>query len=193
MQTSELIRTKKDQGAQGVHSLIQSRFSPRVFKPEPLPEEAIAAIFEAARWAPSSSNKQPWYFLWAHHGSSGFEKIAAALEEGNQYARQAAILIVTLYLNNPDKPNDKAMYDLGQAVQTMILQAQSVDIHSRQMGGFSTEQLRSSLPLPDHATPVTVVAMGRIGDYTSADPQLLAKDEQPRKRKDNVMMNIDSA
>ena len=103
-----------------VHELIRERWSPRAFADKPIPQDVLRSIFEAARWAPSSSNEQPWAYLVATRGDkNSFERMLSVLVEFNaNWARSApvlAIAVAKLTFAKNDAPNRNALYDTGAA------------------------------------------------------------------------------
>ncbi|MEP1890864.1 MAG: nitroreductase family protein, partial [Cyclobacteriaceae bacterium] len=105
---------------------ITNRWSPRSFSDKPVSEETLQTLFEAARWAASSMNEQPWRFVYAHKGESEYEAIAKALYDGNKWAEQAPVLIIAAAkqtFSRNGKTNGSALYDLGLAVGNLSIQA----------------------------------------------------------------------
>ncbi|MCU0363921.1 MAG: nitroreductase family protein [Bacteroidales bacterium] len=168
--------------------IIRERWSPYSFSPLPVEEFRIKAMFEAAGHAPSSRNEQPWLFVYTtREDEKVFEAYLDFLEESNRiWARNAYGLIVALARTTHaynGKPNRFALYDTGMAVANLLLQAISFDIYIHQMGGYSPEKVSSYLGLGSDIVPVTVMAMGYLGDGSSLPAEVARKDEQRRPRK----------
>lgn len=175
---------------------IASRWSPRSFdEAHSLPEGALRGVFEAARWAPSASNTQPWRFIIARRGGEAFAKVEAALLGFNQqWAGRAAALIVNLAqtVDAEGKALPWAEYDLGQAVATYSLQARAEGLYAHQMGGFDPEAIRVAFGLTDAVKPVSVTALGAIGEPEQLPEALREREVAPRARMeldDIVLLN----
>lgn len=191
----EVLLTRTPQPAFPVLNSIQKRFSPRVFCMDPIPEDDLKTIFEAARWAPSGRNHQPWKFWWARNGSLGYEKIAAALPERNYWAKSAPVLIVACF--DPTEPKDGrnkwAEYDLGAAVMSLVLQAQELGYYCRQIGSFDCEKAKHILEIADPFQPMAIIAMGKMGkesDYANANNEFVQKDLAANPRKDKIDIEL---
>ena len=171
-----------------MHELIRQRWSPVGFDRErPIKRGTLLGILEAARWAASSSNLQPWRFIVARReDESEFAKLLSVLREGNiGWAQHAAVLMIACShkFRREDVPNRHAGHDLGLAVSQMVLQALSQGIFVHQMGGFFPEKAREVYDIPDDFEPYTCIAFG----YRGADLKHLAeaqrdRDSSPRER-----------
>ena len=151
-----------------LHDLIKHRWSPLGFDGEKRIERAtLLSILEAARWAASSSNLQPWRFIVApKDNAEEFQKLHAVLREGNQpWAQHAAVLMIAVAHKNrgSDVLNRHAGHDLGQAIAQMILQALDHGIYVHQMGGFYPDKAREVYGIPDDYEPYTAIALGYRG------------------------------
>jgi nitroreductase len=170
-----------------IHPLLPSRWSTRAFDPTPLADAQILSLLEAARWAPSGGNVQPWSFVVARRqDAENFERLAASLNEGNRiWAAHAPLLILTVaqLVREPGKPNPTALYDLGMAVAQLTVQATELGLYLHQMGGFSVDQARASFAIPEDYAPVTVIAVGALGNPESLPEPLQAREAAPRERK----------
>ena len=148
-----------------VHPLIAERWSPRGFnRAHELDEDSLTALLEAARWAPSAQNSQPWRFLVARRGDEAHEQLFAALAPGNQAwagAASALVLVAARTVADDGRPQPWALYDTGQAVAALITQAQADGLAVHQMGGFDTAAVRAEFGLGETLTPVVVIAVGR--------------------------------
>ena len=167
---------------------IAERWSPRSFDADhTLPEGALRGIFEAARWAPSASNTQPWRFIVTRRGSESFARVAETLMGFNQqWAVNAAALIVNV-ANTVDaegKPLPWAEYDLGQAVSHLSVQATAEGFHVHQMGGFDRAAVAAAFGLAETQTPVSITALGRLGSADLLPDVLRERETAPRTRVD---------
>ncbi len=166
---------------------IQKRFSPRFFASEEIPKDDLNAIFEAARWAPSGHNHQPWYFYYANKGTPSYTKLFKTLNDYNQsWAKTAPLLVLACFITkNKDGKNPFAPYDLGAAVISLILQAQSLGYYARQMGLFDKKNVKSLFSLEKNIEPFVIIAVGNIGDYTKAPKHIIDLELDPRPRKED--------
>ncbi|MCY3779737.1 MAG: phosphohistidine phosphatase SixA [Chloroflexi bacterium] len=174
-----------------LHALIRHRWSPVGFdQRRGIDRSTLLSILEAARWAASSSNLQPWRFIVAlKEDRAEFEKLLSALAEGNQtWARHAAVLMVavTHKYRKPDVINRHAGHDLGQAIAQMVIQALHHDIYVHQMGGFFPEKARELYHIPDEFEPFTAIAMG----YRTAELEHLANRHQQREAAQRVRQDL---
>ena len=166
-----------------------TRWSPRALSGEPLAESQVLALLEAARWAPSASNIQPWRFVYGLAGTSGFDAILAGLVPFNQgWAKQASALLVVLSKTTSvapgqteAKPNAWHAFDAGAAWMSLALQAQHDGLVTHAMGGFVADTLRSGLDIPADVAVHAVVAIGKPGDK-AALPEALQARELPSSR-----------
>jgi nitroreductase len=172
-----------------IHALMQARFSPRAYTGAPITAEQAASLFEAARWAPSCFNEQPWHFLAARRDADpeGFAKLLSLLGPGNQpWAGRAAMIVVTVarrkFAANGDV-NAVALYDLGAAAMQMVLQAQAMGLGARQMRGFDVERARTELNVPEDHDPVSCIAIGHPGPVEVLSEALQQREAMPRARK----------
>jgi nitroreductase len=170
-----------------VLDVIQSRRSRRAYADKPVESEKINALFEAARWAPSSVNEQPWLYLYATKDQPElWSKIFDTLNEGNKvWARNAPLLIVSLarkkFIRN-DMPNLSARYDLGGANAFMTLQASHLGLNVHQLGGYNVKKAIENLNIPDTYEPVIIMAIGYPGDLQTLPEHLQLRETAPRER-----------
>ena len=149
-----------------IHDLIRRRWSPRAFDPDRLVEPAkLRSIFEAARWAPSSNNEQPWRFIVATKDEpEEFGKVLACLVEKNQsWARHAPVLMIgatSLAFERNRQRNRHAFYDLGAAVAFLTMEATAQGLSLHQMAGFSPDKARETFSIPESAEAVVALALG---------------------------------
>ncbi len=144
-------------------------------------------LFEAARWAASSSNEQPWTFVVATADEPElFTRLADCLYPGNSWAKAAPVLalsVARMTLAGDIKPNRYAFHDMGMAVASMLAQATAEGLFVHQMGGFDVEKARQDLAVPAGHDPVAMMAIGYYGDPANAAPGLREREVQPRGRK----------
>jgi len=136
-----------------IHDLIRRRWSPRAFSERPVEPDKLRSVLEAARWAPSSRNEQPWAYLVAtREDPESYERLFGVLMETNRaWAQKVPVLILTLahtQLAKDGTPNRHGFYDLGQATSNLLLQATSLGLVTHQMGGFDVEAARQRFRVP---------------------------------------------
>jgi nitroreductase len=166
-------------------SHIAERWSPRAFDARPIAEDDLMSLFEAARWAASAFNAQPWRFVYAHRGDPDFETLAACLNEYNaSWAQHAALLLIASAKSDhaDGKPNGHAAHDLGQAMAMLSIEATARGIHIHQMAGFYPDKARELLGVPDGFVPTTAAALGYLGDPASLNEKLQQREHAPRER-----------
>ncbi len=171
-----------------IHKLISERKSIRAFANKSIDNETLIQLFEAARWAPSSMNEQPWRFIVALKSEKeSFEKILTSLNETNQlWAKHSSVLIVTIAkksFSGKDIPNTYALHDVGLAIGNLTLQATAMHIFLHQMGGINREKLRSLFEVPEEYEIVSVIAGGYEGNPEELPENLRHRELQPRTRK----------
>ena len=175
-----------------VHSQFLNRWSPRAFSPREVPETTLMSVFEAARWAASSSNEQPWRFVMARSAEDR-KRFVEFLVPGNQgWAKHAPVLVVVCskktYARN-GTPNRCYQFDAGAAAAYMALGAHLSGLISHGMAGFDQDGARATLGLPTDFEPIAVFAIGYHGD-ASLLPEELAAREVPSDRRparDSIM------
>ncbi len=161
------------------------RWSPRAFSGEPLSETQLRSLFEAARWAPSCFNAQPWRFVYAVNGGQGWDTLLELLIDANQiWAGNAGALVAVIARNVDDRgnPAPTAGFDAGSAWMSMALQAQSMGLISHAMWGFHHDRASVALALPDDYSVQAVAAFGARGDVASL-PEKYQEREVPSPRK----------
>jgi len=171
---------------------IKERFSPRFFSNEPVKQEDLNSIFEAARWAPSGHNYQPWHFFYTTKGSNAYNYLFPTLNEYNQsWAKTAPLLILSCaVIKSEEDENPFAFYDLGAAVICLILQAQSLGYYARQMGLFDEEKVKKIFKLNKNLEPFVIIALGKIGDYKKASKEIVEMELDPRPRKTDIVKEL---
>jgi nitroreductase len=170
-----------------VSDLIKNRKSVRAFSPTPIEQQKIYTLFEATRWAPSSSNEQPWLYIYATKEQPElWEKLFSPLNEGNKiWAKDVPLLILSLARKNFARfpgANLHAMYDLGGANSFLSLQAVELGLQVRQMAGFNAEQAKVSLNVPDDYEIGVIMAVGYPGDPQTLPEKLQLREVSPRER-----------
>lgn len=165
---------------------LAGRWSPRAFADQAVEEDAISSLFEAARWAPSANNLQPWAFIHASRGTEDFNRLRGCLKESNAlWAGNAAVL--ALAVARPAKPdgsvNPHARYDLGQAMAHLTFQAIALGLHVHQMAGFDPERARTEMTIPDDHEAVTAIAIGYLGEASTLPASLQEKERAARTRR----------
>ncbi|RKS92783.1 nitroreductase [Microbacterium sp. AG790] len=175
--------------------VLAERWSTRIFDPATLiDEQALASALEAARWAPSANNSQPWRFVVARRGSAAHAQIVDALMGFNQsWAADAAALVVFASSAALDgKPLPWAAYDTGQAAAHFTVQAHASGLHTHQMGGFDRDAIAQAFGFGDDLVAVTVMAVGALGDVDAAPEALRERELAPRVRRpiaDSLVVN----
>src|ERR1700750_482990 len=169
-----------------VHPLLAERWSPRGFAgAHEIGDEALSALLEAARWAPSAQNSQPWRFLVTRRGEPAHDLLYAALAPRDQDwagAASALILVAARTAGDDGRPQPWALYDTGQAVAALVTQAQAGGLSVPQMGGFATDAVRAGFGLADGLTPVVVLAVGRHDSAAGLPEPLAVRDAGPPGR-----------
>ena len=171
-----------------IHDLIRRRWSPRAFSDQPVEAGKLLSVLEAARWAPSSRNEQPWAYLVATRDDpAGYEALLGVLVATNSvWAGKAPVLMLTMAHTRIEKDgqaNRHGFYDLGQATTNLILQATSLGLATHQMAGFHVEAARERFGLPEGWEPVSVIALGYPADAESLPDALREREMAQRRRK----------
>ncbi|MEL6633524.1 MAG: nitroreductase family protein [Bacteroidota bacterium] len=181
------VETKQVDTTHEIHPLFRKRWSPRAFASKDIPEEILNQLFEAARWAASSMNEQPWMYVYARKGTEAFDEIVKRLMDGNQpWAKKAPILMVamkrTTFQRN-GRPNGSADHDLGMANAQLVLQAVEKDIYVHMMGGFQKDQMKEYLNMGEDVKPVVVMALGYMGNVQDLEEPYRSRENKTRTRK----------
>ena len=171
-----------------VHDLIQNRWSPRAFSDNPVSPETLRSLFEAARWAPSSSNEQPWAFIVGTKDDlETHSKILSTLVEFNQgWAKHAPVLAIAvsqMEFARHKTPNRNAFYDTGAAVAHLTAEATSRGLFVHQMAGFDPQKAIEVFHIPKGWEPIAVFAIGYPGDPNALPDKLRERELAPRSRK----------
>ncbi len=169
-----------------IHELARQRWSPRAFAERSVSDADLRTLLEAARWAPSAMNEQPWRLIVAKREEpAAFERLAASLAPGNAWAKRAPVLIAVVAREthrHNDQPNPHAWHDTGQAIAWLSAQATALGLSVHQMGGFDASVVRATYGVPDGFSPVSVVAVGYVGEPEQLSEELARRERAPRER-----------
>jgi nitroreductase len=184
----EVNQLKQAPAVEGVLPVVHARWSPRAFTPRDMNPADLKKLFEAARWAASSYNEQPWRFLVGRRGSSAYMKIFDSLVERNQaWAGSAPVLILGVTkstFSHNGSPNRVALYDLGAAAALFCLQATALGLSAHQMAGFNPKAARAAFGIPEDFIAGAVIALGYQGEpSTLPDDEFIAAEIAPRTRR----------
>jgi nitroreductase len=184
----EVNHLKQAPAIDGMLPALLERWSPRSFADREVSPADLGRVFEAARWAASSSNEQPWRFFVGTRKSITYEKIFSTLVESNQrWAAAAPVLILgvasTRFARN-GSANAYALYDLGAAASYLTLQAAALGLSSHQMAGYDQAAARQAFEIPEEYVLGSVIALGYQGEPANLqDPHQLEMETTPRTRK----------
>ena len=168
-----------------IHPVIKNRWSPRSFSDKAITTEQLQRIFEAARWAPSSFNEQPWRFIVGIKGDDTWNKLHESLVEFNQiWAGNAPVLALAIGKKTSAKGEKNAVYqyDVGQSMAYITLQAEAEGLRSHQMGGFSRTKARELFNIPEDFEPMVMTAIGYQDEADKLKPDFADMEKQPRAR-----------
>ena len=172
-----------------VLDLIRNRWSPRAFDPtRQISPQQARSLLEAARWAPSCFNEQPWRFVVAlKQNPNAFSKVVDCLASANQKWAPAASLLALTFgatkFSHNGNPNRHAWHDCGLALAQLILQAESMGLRAHVMAGIERERIREDFQTPKDVQPIAALAVGFPGPMDNLDDDVRAKEELPRNRK----------
>lgn len=178
--------------SQPIHGLISQRWSPRSFDSDtPISDRDLEGIFEAARWAASSMNEQPWRYYYAHQSEKkGFQDLLDCLMDGNKiWAKNAAVLVAITYRENFEsngKKNVTAPHDTGLANAQLVLEALSRNIYAHMMGGYHKDKTIELLDLKNES-PICFMALG----YQDTPDALANEDLKKRERAERTRKDQD--
>ena len=167
-----------------INALFLKRWSPRAMSGD-VSEEELMRVLEAARWAPSSFNNQPWRFIYGLKKTKEFEKLSSLLFEGNNWALKAGALVLIISKKTFDrnsKPYNTYSLEAGSAWQNAALQATDMGLYAHGMGGFDYEKARKEFGVPEDYNVEMMFAIGKLGDKEEL-PKELANKEAPSDRK----------
>ena len=171
-----------------IHELLAERWSPYGFEDRPVDEGNLSSLFEAARWAASSYNEQPWSYLVAtRENPQEFARLLSCLVEGNQaWAKAAPVLalgVVSLRFSRNNKENRAAVHDLGLAAGNLLVEATARGLCVHQMIGILPDKAREVYEIPEHSEAWTALAIGYKADPVKLPDALKERDLAPRQRK----------
>jgi nitroreductase len=171
-----------------VHQLITDRWSPRAFADKPVSPDVLRSLFEAARWAPSSSNEQPWaYIVATRDDHENFANMLSVLVEFNAaWAKGAPVLalaVAELNFAKNSAPNRNAQYDTGAATALLSVEATARGLAVHQMAGFDPAKAREVFDIPAGWEAIAAIAIGHPGDPNSLPQPLKDRELAPRTRK----------
>lgn len=167
---------------------IATRRSLRAFDARPVPDELLGRALDAARWAPSAGNGQPWRFVVAHRGGRLFDRLAATFRPNNAWARQAPCLLLSAakemheHPEKPPKPNALALLEVGLALQNLIVQATADGLLAHPFDGFDAQAAGEAVGVPPGFRVAVLVVVGWPGDPHQLDQKTREKDARPRHR-----------
>ena len=171
-----------------LHDLIAERWSPRAFSDKPVAPDVLASLFEAARWAPSSSNEQPWaYIVGTKDDAENFAKLVSVLVPSNvtwsQHAPVLALAVAELAFAKNGTPNRNAQYDVGAASAWLTVEATSRGLFVHQMAGYDHDKARQVFGIPAGWEPIAAIAIGYPSNPDSLPQPLRDREVAPRTRK----------
>ncbi|MCH7792521.1 MAG: nitroreductase family protein [Planctomycetes bacterium] len=171
-----------------IHEPLAARWSPYGFADRPVAKADLCSLFEAARWAASSYNEQPWsFFVATRENPDEFARLLSCLVEGNQgWAKAAPVLVlgvVNLRFSRNDKDNRAAVHDLGLAAGNLVVEATTRGLSVHQMIGILPEKAREVYRIPEHSEAWTAMAIGYRADPATLPDALKERDLTPRQRK----------
>ena len=171
-----------------IHELLRNRWSPRAFSGRRVERSSLLQLFEAARWAASCFNEQPWSFIAAaREDGEPYERLLACLTDRNRsWASHAPVLMLSVAKRRFDssgRANRYAMHDVGLAVGNLIVQAGALNLSVHQMAGFQPDQARASFDIPESHDPVAMIAVGYRGEADDLPEEFRERERAPRVRK----------
>jgi nitroreductase len=172
-----------------IHDLIRERWSPRAFDARPVDRAVLLSLLEAARWAPSSGNEQPWRFVIAerHVDAASFDRLIGSLNESNQvWARLAPLVgytVASMTWERTGRPNRHAWHDVGLAMSMLLVEATSRGLFVHQMAGYDAQKARDACGIPDGFEPVAAFVIGYAGPLERLDERNQGREVAPRTRR----------
>jgi nitroreductase len=178
---------KPAESAIPIHPLLARRWSARALDGRSLEPEKLRAILEAARWAPSSNNEQPWrYLVFDGRDPAALEAARSCLVEGNAWAGKAPVLLLSVAketFTHKEKPTRHGQHDTGLASENLVLQATDLGLVTHQMAGFDAQKARQLFQIPEGFTPMAMIALGYPGKIEDLPDELRKREMAPRTRK----------
>ena len=171
-----------------VHPLIAQRWSPRAFSARPVDPALLRSVLEAARWAPSAANQQPWHFIVAPLSDPSLHArlLGTLLEKNQEWAQHAPVLMLIIakhYTDRNGNSNTRSYYDAGLAVGSLTVQATAHGLVVHQMGGFDADKAREEFGIPKDHQPLAAIALGYLGDAQDLPDDLREREQAQRTRK----------
>lgn len=173
-----------------IHDLLLRRWSPRAFDANrPVSRAQLAALLEAARWAPSCNGVEPWrYLIWDRtRDSEGFEKAFECLSDSNKlWVKNVPLLMLSIASSDPlppDRPNRWTQHDVGMASMSIVLQAVALGLAAHQMAGYNVDKMRAAFSIPAEFTPMALIAVGYQAEPDVLDEATKKKELTVRARK----------
>lgn len=184
--TQEFESIKKREPRYNINPIFVNRWSPRSMTGEEISHEDLMGLFEAARWAPSSYNNQPWRFIYAKRNTENWDRIYSLMVEGNKiWAKNASVLVVVVSRKDfeyNEKPARTYQFDAGSAWENLALEATSRGLATHAMQGFNYDKAKVDLEIPENFDVMAMIAIGKRGQKESLPPNL-QKNEYPSDRK----------
>ena len=184
--TQEFASIKKRTSRYDINPIFVNRWSPRSMTGEEISHNDLMGLFEAARWAPSSYNNQPWRFIYAKRNTENWDKIYSLMVEGNKiWAKNASVLVVVVSRKDfeyNEKPARTYQFDAGSAWENLALEATSRGLATHAMQGFDYDKAKIDLEVPENFDVMAMIAIGKKGQKESL-PSNLQKNEYPSDRK----------
>ena len=169
-----------------VHNLITDRWSPRAFDERAVDYDKIHLLFEAAKWAPSSRNAQPWRFIFATREMADYKTFIDLMTEVNQvWASTAPLLVMPLaqvISTYKNRPNRLAFYEAGMAVGNLLVQATAMGLMVHQLSGYDVERAKETLVIPTRYEPMSIMAIGYKGEPAKLPSDVAAWEQRERNR-----------
>ena len=169
-----------------IHKLITDRWSPVAFDDRPVDYNQIQLLFEAAKWAPSARNSQPWRFIFATKDMPDYKVLLDLLTEPNRvWASTAPLLVMPLaqvISTYKNRPNKLAFYETGMAVGNLMVQATAMGLMVHQMAGYDLDRAKEILVIPSRYEPMTIMAIGYKGDPAKLPAEVAAREKRERTR-----------
>lgn len=184
--TQEFESIKKRESRYNINAIFVNRWSPRSMTGEEISHDDLMRLFEAARWAPSSYNNQPWRFIYAKRNTENWDRIYSLMVEGNKiWAKNASVLVVVVSRKDfeyNEKPARTYQFDAGAAWENLALEATSRGLATHAMQGFDYDKAKVDLEIPENFDVMAMIAIGKRGQKESLPPNL-QKNEYPTDRK----------
>ena len=164
----------------------KKRWSPRAFSSQAVEKEKLQSLFEAARWSASGGNQQPWRFIVGLKGDETYQKILQVMEDSNaEWAITAPVVVLTIgntLINSKKGANSLSMYDVGQSVAHLSIQATALGLYVHQMSGLYPDKAVDVFAIPEDFKPLTIFTVGYLGDPGQLSPYNQKRELAPRER-----------